>query len=49
MAASLAVMLYVRLGTSIAWTWYVLIGTAVTFSVALTVSYLLPVRNPHGT
>ena len=49
MAASLAVMLYVRLGTTIAWTWYVLIGTAVTFSVALFVSYLLPVRSPHGS
>ncbi|MEP7362201.1 MAG: sodium:solute symporter [Acidobacteriota bacterium] len=49
MAASLAVMLYVRFGTTIAWTWYVLIGTAVTFSTALLVSYLLPVRNPHGT
>lgn len=44
MAASLAVMLYVRLGTTIAWTWYVLIGTAVTFVTALGVSYLIPQR-----
>jgi SSS family transporter len=49
MAASLVAMLYVRLGTTIAWTWYVLIGTAVTFSVALAVSYLSSVRTPHGT
>jgi solute:Na+ symporter, SSS family len=44
MAASLAVMLYVRLGTSIAWTWYVLIGTCVTFLTALCVSYFTPQR-----
>lgn len=31
MLAGLAVMLYVRFFTSIAWTWYVLIGTAATF------------------
>ena len=44
MAASLAVMLYVRFGTNIAWTWYVLIGTSVTFLTALCVSYLIPQR-----
>jgi solute:Na+ symporter, SSS family len=33
MIAGLAVMLYVRFGTDIAWTWYVLIGTVVTFGV----------------
>lgn len=49
MAASLAVMLYVRLGTSIAWTWYVLIGTSVTFTTALIASYLFPTRSSHGT
>jgi SSS family transporter len=32
MAAGLAVMLAVKLFTSIAWTWYVFIGTVVTFS-----------------
>jgi SSS family transporter len=37
----LLAMLWVRLGTSIAWTWYVLIGTAVTFTTALLVSRLL--------
>ncbi|HWS52812.1 MAG TPA: sodium:solute symporter [Pyrinomonadaceae bacterium] len=34
MAASIVVMLYVRFWTPIAWTWYVLIGSAVTFLVA---------------
>ncbi len=32
MVAGFVVMLYVRFGTSIAWTWYVLIGTTVTFA-----------------
>lgn len=35
MLAGLAALAYVRFGTSIAWTWYVLIGTVVTFVVAL--------------
>ncbi|MEZ5400492.1 MAG: sodium:solute symporter [Bryobacteraceae bacterium] len=35
----LAVMLWVRLGTSIAWTWYVTIGTAVTFGTGLLLSF----------
>ena len=34
MVVGLLVMLYVRLGTSIAWTWYVCIGTTVTFVTA---------------
>jgi len=34
-AAGLAVILYVNFATTIAWTWYVLIGTAVTFGVAM--------------
>ncbi len=33
MVAGLATMMYVRFFTPIAWTWHVLIGTAVTFSV----------------
>jgi len=33
MLAGLLSMIYVRFGTSIAWTWHVLIGTAVTFFV----------------
>ncbi|MBM3813069.1 MAG: sodium/solute symporter [Acidimicrobiia bacterium] len=41
MVAGLLTMLYVRLGTSIAWTWYVGIGTTVTFLTALLVSWLI--------
>jgi len=33
MVAGFAVMMYVRFGTAIAWTWYVAIGTVVTFAV----------------
>jgi SSS family solute:Na+ symporter len=36
--AGLAVVLFVNLRTHIAWTWYVLIGTTVTFGVALAAS-----------
>ncbi|MGH9787524.1 MAG: sodium:solute symporter [Candidatus Acidiferrales bacterium] len=42
MAAGLAVMLYVFFGTKLAWTWYVLLGTLVTFSVGLAASAALP-------
>lgn len=38
MVAGLAVMLYVKMGTPIAWTWYVLIGTTVTFITGLAAS-----------
>jgi Na+/proline symporter len=38
MAAGLAAMLYVRFATSIAFTWYVLIGSAATFFVGLAIS-----------
>ena len=38
MVASLLTMIYVKAGTSIAWTWYVVIGTGVTISVALIAS-----------
>jgi SSS family solute:Na+ symporter len=46
MVAGLLVMLYVKFFTPIAWTWYVLIGTAVTFIVGYTGSILVrePVR-----
>jgi Na+/proline symporter len=40
MAASIGVMLYVSLGTTIAWTWYGVIGSGVTFIVAWAVSFL---------
>jgi len=39
MVVSILFMLYVRFGTSIAWTWYVLIGSTVTFLVALVASF----------
>jgi SSS family solute:Na+ symporter len=35
MSAGLITMLYVKFGTDIAWTWYVLIGTAVTFTTGV--------------
>lgn len=38
MGASLVVMVYVKWGTPIAWTWYVVIGTSVTFIVGLVAS-----------
>ncbi len=44
MAAGLLVMLYVKLETSIAWTWYVLIGTAVTSAVGYLTSVVLGER-----
>jgi SSS family transporter len=46
MAAGLFLMLYVRLFTSIAFTWYVLIGTSATFATGLAASYLLRETNP---
>jgi solute:Na+ symporter, SSS family len=39
MAAGLALMIYVRFETSIAFTWYVLIGTAATFFTGLVASF----------
>jgi SSS family transporter len=44
MLAGLAALLYVRFATAIAWTWYVLIGTGVTFGVGLAISSILPER-----
>jgi Na+/proline symporter len=41
MAAGLGVMIYVSSSTKIAFTWYVLIGTVVTFGVGMGASYLL--------
>ena len=41
MSFGLSVMLYVKFQTSVAWTWYVLIGTTVTFLTALVASYLV--------
>ena len=40
MTAGLALMLYIKFGTTIAWTWYVLIGTFITFSVGYLMSFV---------
>jgi Na+/proline symporter len=48
MAVSLVTMLAVRLGTSLAWTWYVLVGSAVCMAVALAVGPLTDVRLTAG-
>jgi hypothetical protein len=46
--AGLSAVLYVRFSTAIAFTWYVLIGTAVTFLVGLLASWFqgpdVPIR-----
>jgi SSS family transporter len=42
MLAGFLIMLYVRAATSIAWTWYVLIGTSVTVVAALITSLVVP-------
>lgn len=44
MAAGLAVMLYVRFATPIAFTWYVLIGTSMTFFIGLAASFFATSR-----
>lgn len=41
MAASICLMLYILLGTKIAWTWYALIGSLTTFSVAFLASLII--------
>jgi SSS family transporter len=41
MTAGLLVMLYVKFATTIAWTWYVLIGTTITFLTAILASYFV--------
>jgi Na+/proline symporter len=38
MTAGILINLFVRFGTDIAWTWYVLIGTVVTYSTAILAS-----------
>ncbi|WP_051670101.1 sodium:solute symporter [Bryobacter aggregatus] len=44
MSCGLAISIYVKFYTSIAWTWYVLIGSSITFLVALAASYLVTER-----
>jgi SSS family transporter len=48
MIAGLAVMIYVRFATTIAFTWYVLIGTATTFGVGLIASLVFDRRGGGG-
>ena len=45
MAASIVLMLYILLGTKIAWTWYALIGSLTTLGVAFLASIFLPNKN----
>jgi SSS family transporter len=47
MVASLLTMLYVKAATPIAFTWYVMIGTAVTFGVGYAASFLVRERAPE--
>jgi Na+/proline symporter len=49
MVAGVAVVVFVRLDTHIAWTWYVAIGTIMTFITALAASVFLkePAREPR--
>jgi SSS family solute:Na+ symporter len=47
MCTGLALMLYVKFGTSIAWTWYVVIGTTGTFVAGLAASAILK-EKPSG-
>ena len=47
MIAGLALMLYVRFATPIAFTWYVLIGTSMTFVTGLVMSLFLK-ENPRA-
>ncbi len=42
MSAGLITTVYVKFGTSIAWTWYVLIGTGVTFLAAIVSHFVAP-------
>jgi len=50
MIAGLALMIYVRVATHIAFTWYVVIGTAATFSTGYVISLFLkePDHGPTG-
>ncbi len=48
MTAGLALMLYVRFATAIAFTWYVLIGTAATIVTGVAASFLVKERNNSG-
>ncbi len=47
MICGFAVELYIWLGTRVPWTWYVAIGTIVTFTVGYIVSLLIAPKQPH--
>ena len=47
MTAGLVLMLYIKFATNIAWTWYVLIGTSVTFVTAYLLSFAIQ-ENPNA-
>ncbi len=44
MLASICVMLYIKFYTTVAWTWYVLIGTLICLAVGYTISRIFPMR-----
>jgi SSS family transporter len=48
MFAGLAVILWVRFGTALPWTWYVLVGTSATFTVGALASLLDNPKKPFG-
>jgi Na+/proline symporter len=41
MVAGVGTVIYVKLETRVAWTWYVALGTGITFAVALLASFLV--------
>jgi solute:Na+ symporter, SSS family len=47
MSAGLVMMLYIKFYTNIAWTWYVLIGTTVTFGIGYVMSLFVN-EQPKG-
>jgi SSS family transporter len=46
MITSTVIMIYIYFGTKVAWTWYVLIGSAITFFVALIASFAFAPTTP---
>jgi Na+/proline symporter len=48
MIAGFLLMIYVKLSTSIAWTWYVVIGTCATFTTGLLTSFAFRERPRSG-
>ena len=45
MLASISLMLYILLGTKVAWTWYALIGSLTTVAVAWIATLVVPTKN----